>query len=131
TYALRNFGTEGQEVGNEYLRFNAGLTIGGGIKYDINREISINVEFTVRRLFTDYIDDVSTVYPDPAILSALRAPNGDIAQRLSRRALNPDLIRTGTQRGNSKDNDTYTFLGISVMKYFGQIECPKLSKIRM
>jgi hypothetical protein len=131
TYALRDFGTEGQEIGNEYLRFNAGLTIGGGVKWDINRDISLNVEFTVRKLFTDYMDDVSTVYPDPALLAAIRAPNGDIAQRLSRRALNPDLIRTGTQRGNSKDNDTYTFLGISIMKYFGQVECPKLSKIKM
>jgi Domain of unknown function (DUF6089) len=128
TYTLRDFGTEGQEVGEEYLRFGAGLTIGGGVKWDINRDLSINVEFTVRRLFTDYIDDVSTVYPDPAILAALRAPNGDIAQRLSRRALNPDILRTGTQRGNSRDNDTYTLLGISLMKYFGRIECPKLSQ---
>lgn len=127
TYALRNFGTEGQEVGGEYFRINAGLTVGGGVKWDINRDISLNAEFTIRRIFTDYIDDVSTVYPDPALLAAVRAPNGEIAQRLSRRALNPDILRTGTQRGNSKDNDTYTFLGISIMKYFGRIDCPKLS----
>ena len=35
-----------------------------GLKYDLNYEWSLNVELSVRQPGTDYLDDVSTVYPD-------------------------------------------------------------------
>lgn len=125
SYSLRDFGTEGQTIGAEYGSFNAGLTLGGGFKWDINEEWSINIEFGSRQVFTDYLDDVSTTYPGESILLATR---GATAAALSNRSTVDGLGDAGRQRGNSRDNDSYNFLGISVMKYFGGLECPKISE---
>ena len=75
---------------------------------------------------TDYLDDVSTVYPDYDDLESLR---GEEAVQLSNRTLNEIAGLTGKQRGNSTNNDKYLFLGISVMKYFGRLDCPPISRI--
>lgn len=126
-YSLRDYGTEGQPAGQEYGQISGGLLLGGGFKFAVNRNLSINLEFSTRFLFTDYLDDVSTVYPDKALLKASR---GDIAVALSDRSLSDGLGEAGRQRGDRKAKDQYTFVGISVMKYFGGIECPEISKIR-
>lgn len=122
-YTLKDYGTEGQGVGAEYLGLSAGVVVGAGYKWDISYDLSLNVEFSYRILFTDYLDDVSGTYPSQAELVATRGP---IAAALSDRST-IDLGQQGNQRGNSKDNDTYNFLGISIMKYFGRLECPKIS----
>jgi hypothetical protein len=127
TYSLRKFGTEGQPLGQEYSSFSAGLVLGGGIKFDINRTVSINVDISTRFLFTDYLDDVSKVYPDKVVLEATR---GATAVALSDRSLVDGLGQAGRQRGDTKGKDKYTFAGISVMKYFGGIECPEISKVK-
>jgi len=126
-YALRDFGTEGQQVGKSYGPFHAGLILGVGFKWDINYDFSINIEWSTRLLFTDYLDDVSTVYPDK---EALRARHGDIAVALSDRSLVEGLGDANRQRGDSKTKDSYSFLGIGIVKYFGWIECPEISKIK-
>ena len=125
TYSLREFGTEGQADGSEYLPISGSFTFGGGMKWDIAESWSMNVEIGVRRIFTDFIDDVSGAYPDPDLLVINR---GDDARLLSSgTALNPDITGVGRQRGNSKDNDSYNFIGVSIMKYFGDLACPKIS----
>ena len=127
-YTLRQFGTEGQAFGNEYGRFTLALNYGFGVKFDINVDWSINIEVMGRSTFTDYIDDVSTTYPDFNELGLLR---GDIAVALSNRT-NPglDQIITGDQRGNSRDRDYYYTFSVSIMRYFGQLQCPKIGKPR-
>lgn len=123
TYTLQNFGTEGQIPGEEYLRLSPAYLIGGGIKWDLSYRWSVNIEIGSRFTFTDYIDDVSGVYPNMQDLAGLRT---DIATRLSDRSLT--VIGTeGKQRGNNRNNDAYTFIGISFMRYLGQLECPKIS----
>ena len=118
TYNLAEFNTELVDYGT----FSGGLTIGGGYKWDINKDWSFNIEASYRKLFTDYLDDVSSVFPNPAQLSS------PLAMALSDRSLVPDLSGEGRQRGNSKDNDSYVFFGISIMRYFGRLECPKISR---
>lgn len=127
-YVLRDFGTEGQQFGEEYGRFTFGVNYGFGLKFDINVDWSINVEVMGRSVFTDYLDDVSTVYPDRNQLGQLR---GDIAVALSDRS-DPglDISNTGNQRGNARDRDFYYTFGISIMRYFGQLECPKVGKFK-
>ncbi|MGB4960417.1 MAG: DUF6089 family protein, partial [Saprospiraceae bacterium] len=71
-YSLRNFGTEGQPLGQEYSPFNLGLILGGGFKYDINRTWSVNLEISTRFVFTDYLDDVSSIFPDKTLLESTR-----------------------------------------------------------
>ncbi|MFN8319760.1 MAG: hypothetical protein U0V54_10100 [Saprospiraceae bacterium] len=94
-------------------------------KWDLNRDISFNIEFSTRRLFTDYIDDVSTVYADNATILNRR---GDIAAQLADRSLVDGIGVAGRQRGNSRDNDTLLFIGFGVMRYLGILNAPEFPK---
>ena len=125
TYSLRDFGTEGQADGDEYLPISGSFTFGVGFKWDIAESWSMNLEFGVRKIFTDHIDDVSGAYPDPNNLLINRGTDGVLLS--SGTALNPEIPQAGRQRGNSKDNDTYNLFGMSIMKYFGDLVCPKIS----
>ncbi len=127
-YNLRQFGTEGQAVGDEYARIIPALSYGMGFKIDINYEWSFNVEMSARQMFTDYIDDVSTTYPD---MNELASTRGEIAPLLSDRSgeLGIEPIGTeGRQRGVSGDNDSYYSFRLGVVYYIGLLQCPAISK---
>ena len=121
---LRPLGTEGQFQGEEYYTTSGSIAFGAGIKVDINYEWSINVELSGRRMFTDYLDDVSSVYPDINDLENFR---GDLSVALSDRSLpQPEKIgEPGRQRGNPQKNDSFAFLTVGVVYYFGDLKCPK------
>ncbi|MEP6646647.1 MAG: DUF6089 family protein, partial [Saprospiraceae bacterium] len=111
-YGLRYLGTEGQTEGSEYGQIASALSYGLGFKMDFNYEWSFNVELSARQTSTDYLDDVSTVYPDMALLAAR---HGDIAVLLSDRS--PELGiepigQPGRQRGVSGDKDSYYSLRV-------------------
>jgi opacity protein-like surface antigen len=122
---LRPLGTEGQFKNDEYFTTTGAFTYGGGIKVDLSDYWSLNVDISARRVFTDYLDDVSGVYPD---LKNLEKLHGKTAVALSdpsiADALGKKLGERGKQRGNSKENDTYVFFGIGVAYYFGDLKCP-------
>ncbi len=125
---LRDFGTEGQFTGDEYFTTSLGVNYGMGVKFDLSYEWSLNVEVNVRQLFSDYLDDVSTVYPDIEDLEDLRGPD---AVRLSDRSIiipgvNDALIgEQGRLRGNADDNDQYATISIGLVYYFGDLKCPE------
>ena len=130
TYRLRDFGTEGQDIGEEYNLFKLGIAYGGGLKWDLNYYWSMNIELSGRFLFHDYLDDVSGTYPNPNVLIAQR---GQIAADLSDRS-DPDAAggqigQAGVQRGNSKNNDSYNFATVGIAYYFGRVKCPPISRI--
>ncbi len=128
--ALQHLGTEGQPIGGEYSLVHPAVAYGIGFKADITAVWSINVELSSRALFTDYIDDVSTVYPN---LLQLRNLRGDTAVRLSDRSgevVAEPIGQPGRQRGNSKNNDAYAFLTVGIVHYLGHIECPSISRPR-
>ena len=109
--ALQPLGTEGQGT-SLTARKNYSLTqlcvpIGAGIRMSLGERASLNVEFGLRKTFTDYIDDVhSDTYIDPV---KLESQNGSTAAALSNRSL--DGSRFG-KRGNSSTNDWYVFTGM-------------------
>lgn len=127
TYELRSLGTEGQFRGEEYYAFQGGLVYGGGFKIALNESWGLNIEASARRLYTDYLDDVSTTYPN---MNDLLRQRGPIAVALSDRSLPNEegkkLGQLGRQRGESSRNDMYTFLGIGVVYYFGDLKCPPI-----
>lgn len=128
TYELRNFGTEGQFRGEEYGSVSAGLNYGVGFKIDLSYRWSVNVELNGRKVFTDYLDDVSGVYPDFDDLEGLR---GTTAVALSDRSVGPEgvsIAEEGRQRGNGRRNDTYVTLGVGMVYYFGSLKCPPISR---
>ena len=122
---LQPLGTEGQPQGEEYAKISYGINYGFGLKFDINYNWSINIELSTRYLYTDYLDDVSTTYPNMTVLASQRDA---MAVELSDPSNTiPKLGDPGRQRGNSKDNDTYTFIGIGLLYYIGRIDCPAIS----
>ena len=63
--ALQPIGTEGQGLPNvpeKYKRHTFTIPYGIGVGKSIDRYWAVNVEFTMRMTFTDYIDDVSGNY---------------------------------------------------------------------
>lgn len=124
-YKLREFGTEGQFRGEEYNTTQGAITYGFGFKVDLSYRWSVNVELSGRKLFTDYLDDVSGVYADPR---DIRAQRGEIAEALADRSVEPKLGQQGRQRGNGKKNDMYAMAGVGLVYYFGQIRCPTLQR---
>lgn len=127
---LRPLGTEGQFKGEEYFSTAGSLVYGGGFKVDLSYEWSLNFMISGRKLFTDYLDDVSTVYPDPDDLENLR---GQIAIDLSNRSIPisgvPDTLgEQGQQRGDASNKDTYVFVGVGLVYYFGDLRCPEYGR---
>lgn len=118
-YALQPIGTEGQgttlpNVSKRYSLTNVAIPFGLGIKYSPAKFLCIGAEWGLRKTFTDYLDDVSTVYADPVILAA---ENTEIAAMLADRTIRADgeaVNNTGLQRGNSKTKDWYSYAGIFV-----------------
>ncbi|TVR80369.1 MAG: hypothetical protein EA409_08030 [Saprospirales bacterium] len=128
-HELRPLGTEGQRRGQEYYAIQPAIVYGGGLKFSVSYRWSINVEINARLLFTDYLDDVSTTYPDR---NQLRQQRGDLAVALSDRSVevNGDfqIGEPGRQRGDASRNDSYAFGIISLNYYFGRLDCPRISR---
>jgi hypothetical protein len=89
------------------------IPMGLGFKYYIKDNMYIGLELLHRQLFTDYIDDVSTGYIDPALFNNyLSAADAAKAKRLYYRGTyagavsRPDDIQT-YQRGDPTENDAF------------------------
>src|SRR5262245_31777613 len=72
---LKPLSTEGQGIypnKKDYSLWQPAIPFGGGFKFAINENLRIGIELGLRKLFTDYLDDVSTSYPDQNDLLAAR-----------------------------------------------------------
>jgi opacity protein-like surface antigen len=118
---LRSLGTEGQFINNEYGTASLALLYGGGFKIDLTDKWSLNLEIAGRKVFTDYLDDVSGNFPD---LRDVRRLRGNVAADLVDRSGEPRIGTAGRQRGNGKSNDAYATLSIGILYYFGDLKCP-------
>jgi hypothetical protein len=111
---LQPLGTEGQGLSRypdrkiySLTQFN--IPFGGGMKYALSPQFIISFEIGIRKLFTDYLDDVSTRYPQRAALLNGRGP---LAVKMSFRGdeLKPPLsYRNNVRRGNPEKKDLYYF----------------------
>jgi hypothetical protein len=68
------------------------------------------LEVSYVKTFSDYIDDVSTVYADPASFSS------EAAAYLSNPAVGNPWFAPGYQRGDSKQKDAYYHLNLIITK---------------
>jgi hypothetical protein len=109
---LQPLGTEGEGFNGvkKYALTQMAIPVGGGFKYAINDNVRIGFEVGFRKLFTDYLDDVSANYADKNLLLE---HNGPEAVQLAFRGneLNTGLTYPGpgTIRGNPKSKDWYYF----------------------
>ncbi|MEZ5014106.1 MAG: DUF6089 family protein [Chitinophagales bacterium] len=128
---LQPLGTEGQQFpelsGNDkYQRVQVGIPFGGGVKCVLNKNITVGLEANWHWLFTDYLDDVSTVYVDPSILAS--GVDGATAVALADRSTEIDVLplgEPGKLRGDSQHNDKYMYAGIFLSYTFVDLKCPQ------
>ena len=135
---LKPLTTEGQGLpgyaGKPYALTQFAIPFGGGIKYAISDKVQIGLEAGLRKTFTDYLDDVSTGYADPA---DLLTGNGQKSVDLSYRGDEvgfPDYPVKGFTRGNPKSKDYYYFTGLHISFAIGSGDgrsekgygCPKV-----
>lgn len=113
---LQPLRTEGQGM-NEFpgrslyatTQFN--LPYGLGVSYPLGRNTSLAFEFIGRKLFTDYLDDVSGNFIDPALFDRyFNKSTAETAKLVSNKSaiIDPDHpFQAGDQRGNASTTDAY------------------------
>jgi hypothetical protein len=97
------------------------IPLGAGVKYELSSLLNLRGEFLYRVLNTDYLDDVSTRYVDPAAFSA----NGFTGTRLANAiALSDRQLdkRTGPggKRGSPEENDAYFSFNVKLSLTLGR-----------
>jgi hypothetical protein len=157
--ALEPLHTEGQGINaiypNPYKLSGFTVPIGLGVRYKYKNKIDFAFEIAYQTTFTDYLDDVSGIYPNPLLLESneakilsnrsreqfAAASNGDRSDRiiayLKANGL-PDskpfessafvFGAVGTDRGSKTGNDSYltsTFKIILILPE-STIRCPKI-----
>ncbi len=109
--ALQPLGTEGQglvSTRDKYSRISWSIPVGFGMNFLIDRNWGVGFEYGARYAMTDYIDDVSTTYVDPALFA------DPVAQALADRSDDWAGAAAYNQRGDSRYNDSYMFLTLNV-----------------
>jgi hypothetical protein len=128
-YSLKPLHTEGEGFKEypdkkNYQLSQLNLLGGLGLRYELTDMFNVRLELVQRKLFTDYLDDVSTTYIDPNLFyTYLPANMAVIAQRLANRKaeLNPtDITNVGDQRGNSSNKDSYFTIQLKVGMTLGR-----------
>jgi len=111
---LKPLHTEGQGFteypGRKDYRLNQwNLPFGAGFNFHASSVVHIAFEFVYRKLFTDYLDDVSTSYIDPSDFNAnLSLSMSKLAIQMANRQKNAGTnVPTGELRGNPDNNDAY------------------------
>lgn len=122
---LHDLSTEGQGIGGypgrPYSLTQFAIPFGGGLKFAVSDNIRISLELGMRKLFTDYLDDVSGNYADAADLLAAKGQLAvDMAYRGDEVAGgNPTYPAKGAQRGSPKSKDFYYFTGLRLTYKLG------------
>ncbi len=96
----------------EYKLTQAEIPMGFGFKYYLKENMFIGLEVLHRKLFTDYVDDVSTNYIDPIYFDKYLSPaDAALAKQLNYRGTYSSVTRpsdiVGDQRGDPKENDAF------------------------
>lgn len=118
---LQPLGTEGQGIpgyADPYRLAQAAIPVGGGLKFIFSNRITVGFEFVGRKLFTDYLDDVSG--NELNYLDILEG-NGELAARLSNPLIeNPDDADVVYRRGG-RFSDWYYFGMVTLSFNLGEV----------
>jgi len=122
---LKPLSTEGQGLSQypdrkPYKLTQLAIPFGGGVKYAITDKWRVGLELGLRKLFTDYLDDVSTSYADENDLLAAKGQLAvDMAYRGDELPNGRPYPAKGAQRGGSKFKDWYYFAGLHLTYRLG------------
>jgi hypothetical protein len=128
---LRPLGTEGQgdtlyPDRKPYSAMAISVPFGVGLKYSINDRINIGFEIVHRFTNTDYLDDVSKTYVDPAVFPPNPDGSPSTAFLLSDRSYETGtpIGLKGVQRGNSRQKDQFVTALLYVSFNLQSYKCP-------
>lgn len=113
--ALQPVGTEGQGLEHyerPYNRTQVAIPLGAGLRMVLGRRGALSMELSARKLFTDYLDDVSGAVLD---YREIYEEKGELTARLSRPDFSPDevdYINNLYRRGGDM-YDAYLSLGLA------------------
>ena len=115
---LQPLGTEGQgttlpNTDSKYSLIQFAAAFGGGVKIAVNNTFNIIFEYSTRKTFTDYLDDVSGNYVSTTPTEWSDSPD---AEYLSDPSSYEDtsLYPFGKERGNPNKKDWYSFAGVTL-----------------
>jgi hypothetical protein len=118
---LQPLGTEGQGMpgyDKKYSLFQPQIVTTFGVRFNAGPFLAMSLEANYHHTFTDYIDDVSTVFANPADFAAnypaadaaLRIRMADRSGELTNVPLGPQydyITSSGQQRGDFNDRDHF------------------------
>ncbi len=115
---LQPLGTEGQGqdgYDDKYSLWSVSIPVGIGFKYYLSKKWSIGLEISNRYSMTDYLDDVSGNYYNPATdmgaeFYEVSDPNIWGGTSANGALDGNDRFRSGDRRGSSDYNDAYVFM---------------------
>ena len=117
-YDLQPPGTEGQGTtarpgSDVYAVDHVSIPFGVGFKWNVGR-LDFQVEWGLRRTYTDYIDDVSGTYVDRDLLAFENGPLAAILADPGVLGQLPEYPNEGRARGDADTRDWYQYTGLSV-----------------
>src|SRR5687767_3712421 len=116
---LQPLSTEGQGLSQfpgqkSYKLTQFAVGFGGGARFAINNNMNIGVEVSQRKTFTDYLDDVSSMYVDQNVLMQTKGAKAvEMAFRGDELPGGQVYPGHGEQRGTPSEMDWYYFFGIN------------------
>ncbi|THU36835.1 porin family protein [Niastella caeni] len=114
---LKPLSTEGQGIvagKKEYSLTQFNIPLGIGATYAISEDIRVGLELGYRKLFTDYLDDVSSDYVDQAVLLNAKGQTAvDLAYRGDEVGAGA-YPATKTARGGANEKDGYYYMALTV-----------------
>jgi hypothetical protein len=136
---LRPLRLEGQGMDEypdrkQYSLYQLEIPMGVGIKYYVRENLYVGIEILHRQTFTDYLDNTSTTYIDPALFDKYLSPTqaAEAKQLMYREHFyDPTINRPiiNQQRGDPKDKDAYFSTFIKLGWRLGQWN-PALRQLR-
>lgn len=112
---LRKLATE---PGKSYSPIQVVVPVGLGIKWNVKENWTLTFEGGWRKMFTDYLDDVSTGYMPSAYTVTDNSAQSDRLSNRSGKTVGPTSLR-----GNSNYNDNYFIFGVTIYKTIRPYSC--------
>lgn len=113
-YNLQALGTEGQGTTaypdrKPYSLTGIAIPMGMGVKIALSSSLILGFEWGIRKTFTDYLDDVSTTYAEPSVLSSQNSwESAYFADPINTEGELPEN-KSGKQRGDETTKDWYGY----------------------
>jgi len=103
-----------QTEGVSYSRLGTAIPIGFGLKFKFSHRVLFALEWAIRKSSTDYLDDVSSFYPNPDDMT-------NVAIGLSNKSVLSDQpSEWGALRGNPTNRDWFNFTTFQVSIRLGK-----------